>query len=235
MWADFQKRYTSPENAVAGIANDFKWNLIPSMDFLRNFYSPYVTLALLERQCDETALLAAYAVVDDGYPPLILFLYSENQNYLGANHALFVFQRGGLWGYTDWTNYTAPRFKDIEELFYTYQKAETAYMSYMLFDFSKYDGDWTRTTEPLSITDEITIARGPTSIWLFRTPLVNENGAITKAVRLVRENSGSVNDQDVISSAMQVGRVLNCCGQPPSESEALMTFDLSEIPAGQQC
>jgi hypothetical protein len=35
---------------------------------------------------------------------------------------------------------------------------------------------------------------------------------------------------NVISSAMLVGKAPNCCNLPPTETEALMTFDLSAIP-----
>jgi hypothetical protein len=234
VWQEFPRRYSTPDEAAAGIARDYGWNVIPSSDFLGNFYSPLVTFSHLERQCDETALLVAYAVADDGYPPLIMFLYSENQNYIGVNHALFVFQKNGLWGYTDWTHYVPPQFKDIEELFYTYQRTEPSYVSYMLFDFDKYDGDWKGATKPLIVSDDIVIAKGPTSIWLFRTPIMDEAGTTTQAVRLVAVNSGSVNNQNVISSAILAGVTTSCCGLPPTETEALMTFDLSPIPKDAQ-
>lgn len=233
-WKEFPHRYATPAEAVGGIARDYDWNKIPSSDFLGNFYSPLVTFTHLERQCDETALLVAYAVADDGYPPLILFLYSEDQNYIGANHALFVFEENGLWGYTDWTHYASPRYRNIEELFYNYQKFEPAYVSYALFDFNRYRGDWKGTFSPLVPADEITIAKGPTSIWLYRVPLKDETNATTRAARIVAVNSGSVSDQEVISTAMLAGVAHSCCGLPATETEALMTFDLSPIPRDAQ-
>lgn len=230
LWKEFPRRYATPAEAVGGIARDYGWKKIPSNDFLGNFYSPLVTFTHLERQCDETALLVAYAVEDNGYPPLILFLYSEDQNYIGANHALFVFNENGLWGYTDWTHYTPPTYQTIEELFYSYQKSEPAYVSYALFNFDRYQSDWKSTFDPLIVSDDIAIAKGPTSIWLFRVPLKDETNTLTRAAHIVTVNSGSVSDQQVISTAMLTGVANSCCGLPPTETEALMTFDLSPIP-----
>lgn len=233
-WEEFPRKYATPDKAAAGIVLDYGWNVIPSADFLNNFYSPFVTLTRMQRQCDETALLVAYAVADDGYPPLIMFLYSENQNYIGANHALFLFQKNGLWGYTDWTHYVEPQYKNIEELFYTYQKTETAYVSYTLFNFDLYKGDWKGSVKPLVIGDDIATAKGPTTAWLFRTPLKDETGTATRVVNLDLMNSGSVDNENVISTAMLAGLTNSCCGKPPTETEALMTFDLSPIPKDAQ-
>lgn len=234
VWQEFPKKYSTPQQAAAGIAVDYRWNVIPSTDFLQNFYSPLVTLSRMERQCDETALLVAYAVEDDGYPPLVMFLYSEDQNYIGANHALFIFQQQGKWGYTDWTHYVPAQYSTIEELFYSYQHDEPAYVSYTLFNFNLYKEDWKGSDRPLIVGDNIAIAKGPTTIWLFRTPLLYEADTTTQSVKLIDMNSGSVDNENVVSSAMLVGLTNACCGLPPVETEALMTFDLSQLPKDAQ-
>jgi hypothetical protein len=84
--------------------------------------SPMMVLRTNSAHCFEGALLGAYILSIQGFPPLILHLHSSKEDY---DHVVAPFKVHGLWGALSKTNhavlrYREPVYKNIHELVMSY-------------------------------------------------------------------------------------------------------------------
>ncbi len=120
--------------------------------------SPLVTLRRGTAHCMEGALVAALALWMSGYPPLVMDLRTNRNDY---DHLVALFRVHGCWGGITKTNhavlrYREPIFRDARELAtsyfheYTLPNGRKTLRSYTApFDLRRYPHDWMITEEPL--------------------------------------------------------------------------------------
>src|SRR3989344_8157903 len=80
--------------------------------------SPLVTLRARRAHCLEGAMLGAYILSFQGFPPLLMHLKTTRHDY---EHVIAPFKVDGLWGALSKTNhavlrYREPVYKNIREL-----------------------------------------------------------------------------------------------------------------------
>ncbi len=104
---------------IQDLLNSLRFNFEKNGETLK---SPLFTLREGNAHCMEGALLGAYILSLNGFPPLILHLQSTKQDY---DHVIAPFKKDGLWGALSKTNhavlrYREPVYRNIRELVMSY-------------------------------------------------------------------------------------------------------------------
>lgn len=104
---------------VQDLLNSLKFNFEKHGETLK---SPLFTLREGNAHCMEGALLGAYVLSLNGFPPLIMHLQSTKEDY---DHVIAPFKKDGLWGALSKTNhavlrYREPVYRNIRELVMSY-------------------------------------------------------------------------------------------------------------------
>lgn len=93
--------------------------------------------------CDGGAFAAAALLQDDGYPPLILGMYSFEKN----GHAIYVYKKNNKWGTLgiDRIDCHRAEYDSIEDIVMSY-----GYDFYFLLDLNELKIDWINTDKDIS-------------------------------------------------------------------------------------
>lgn len=106
-WTPGEKRILrtlkTPER-VQQFLDDLPYNLEPNGD---SCFSPRLTLRHATAHCLEGALLAAAALEEHGFPPLLLDLESVRDD----DHVIALYRSGGYWGAIGKSNYAGLRYR----------------------------------------------------------------------------------------------------------------------------
>lgn len=116
------------------------------------------TLESKEAHCFEGALVAAFALKQMGYKPLILDLRASNKD---IDHVVAIYKKDGFWGAISKTNhavlrYREPIYKSVRELAMSYfheyflKSGQKTMRSFSKpFDLDKSKIDWVNSNEQL--------------------------------------------------------------------------------------